>query len=325
MGKPFDGFQEISPMTEQQDLFADLMPKPGLRDVERLREVQEGLTEQLFLGTTSWTSEDWEGLVYPQGAAAQDYIEHYARIFGCVEVDSTWYRVPSARMVEGWLRRTPEPFRFAAKVPRVVTHEKGMVDCQGEMEEFLVAMRGLGHRLGPLLMQFAYVARGRNPHEHEHGSDFMERLARFLPQLPTGEFRFAVEVRNGKWINKELVQLLRENRAALVLNSYYTMPDIAEVRQRVDPATADFLYVRFLGDRRQMEEYVDQLIEKGEKKRRWDGLVWERRPEIERWVKNLKEMLARRPELETFVFFNNHYAGYAPGSLGMFARTWKGE
>ena len=281
-------------MSEQQDLFEHLLPRPGLQHLEQLREAQVGLPAQLYLGTTSWTNEDWEGLVYPQGCASQDYVEHYARVFRVVEVDSTWYRIPSARMVEGWLQRTPEHFRFAAKVPRVVTHEKGMVDCGAEMEEFLAIMSRLQGRLGPLLLQFEYVARGRNAREYESGADFLERLGRFLPSLPTDEFDFAVEVRNGKWVRRELVDLLHQQRTALALTQYYTMPGIEEMRQRlVDPVTADFLYVRFLGDRKQMEEQVEQLIESGTKKRHWNELVQDRSAEIECWAAHLKELMAQ--------------------------------
>jgi len=125
-------------------------------------------------------------------------------------------------------------------------------------------------------------------------------------------------------MRRELVDLLHQQRTALALTQYYTMPGIEEMRQRlVDPVTADFLYVRFLGDRKQMEEQVEQLIESGTKKRHWNELVQDRSAEIECWAAHLKELMAQRPDLESYVFFNNHYAGYAPGSLEMFARAWK--
>jgi uncharacterized protein YecE (DUF72 family) len=310
-------------MEEQQDLFSEILPSKEPRHVERLRAVQEGVPSRLFLGTTSWSNEDWEGLIYPEGCAASDYIEHYAKVFKSVEIDSTWYRIPSAKAVEGWLRRTPEHFRFAAKVPRIISHEKGMVDCLGEMEEFLATMEPMGSRLGPLVMQFPYVARGQDALENERGADFMARLERFLPQLPTREFQFAIEVRNGRWVGEELLDILRYHNAALVLNSYYTMPALGEVCRRVNPLTADFLYVRFLGDRKRMDEHVEGLIQSGDKKRHWDQLVWERGAEIVDWARGLQELVGADPEREVYAFFNNHYAGYAPGSLGQFAKAWK--
>jgi len=310
-------------MEEQQDLFSEILPPKEPKHVERLRKVQEGVPAKLFLGTTSWTNEDWEGLVYPEGCAASDYIEHYAKVFTSVEIDSTWYRIPTAKAVEGWLRRTPEHFRFAAKIPRVISHEKGMVDCLAEMEEFLATMEPLGARLGPLVMQFPYVARGQDALENERGADFMARLEQFLPQLPTGEFQFAVEVRNGRWVGEELLDILRANQVALVLNNYYTMPTLDELCRRVDPLTANFIYVRFLGDRKRMDEHVEGLIARGEKERHWDQLVWERRAETGDWARGLQRLVGIEPEREVYAFFNNHYAGYAPGSLGLFARAWK--
>tara|TARA_B110000196_G_C20582000_1_gene402341 strand:- start:53 stop:505 length:453 start_codon:yes stop_codon:yes gene_type:complete len=148
-------------------------------------------------------------------------------------------------------------------------------------------------------------------------------LAKFLPQLPSEDFRFAVEVRNGRWLRQALVDLLREHGVALVLNNYYTMPDLGEVRQRMDPITGDFLYLRFLGDRKRMDEHVEGLISRGEKQRHWDKLVWDRGVETGRWAQQVREMMEPEPEREVYAFFNNHYAGYAPGSLGIFARAWK--
>ncbi|MBI2501604.1 MAG: DUF72 domain-containing protein [Candidatus Latescibacteria bacterium] len=307
-------------MPEQQDLFAHLRPKP--RDAERLRQAQSGLPAELHLGTTSWTNPDWEGLIYPPGCSSQDYLEHYAKVFGAVEIDSTWYRIPSARAVEAWGRRTPAHFCFAAKVPRVITHEKALVNCQGEMDDFLRAMSPLGGKLGPLLLQFEYIARGRDAGEHETGDQFRRRLEAFLPHLPTDQLRFAVEVRNAKWVRQELVDLLQAHRVALALTSYYTMPDITALRARLDPVSAGFLYLRFLGDRKQMDEHVAGLIQAGRKERHWDELVWDRREETGRWAAELKSLLTRRPGMEVYAFFNNHYAGYAPGSLALFARAW---
>ncbi|MBM3277170.1 MAG: DUF72 domain-containing protein [Candidatus Handelsmanbacteria bacterium] len=307
-------------ISEQQDLFAHLIPQP--RDLERLRQVQAGLPPNLHLGTTSWTNPDWEGLIYPPGTPSQDYLEHYAKAFGAVEIDSTWYRIPSAKAVEGWQRRVPEHFHFAVKVPRLITHERNLVDCQGEMEEFLGIMRPLGSRLGPLLLQFEYIARGRDAGEHETGEQFRRRLAAFLPHLPTDQLRFTLEVRNAKWVRPELLELLRDHRVALALTSYYTMPDLAALRARLDPVSADFLYLRFLGDRKGMDEHVNEQIQSGRKQRHWDELVWDRREETGRWVAELKALLTQRPDLETYVFFNNHYAGYAPGSLELFAQAW---
>ena len=312
-------------MGEQQDLFAHLLPKPALRDVGKLQSVQQGLPQHLYLGTTSWTYPDWHGLIYPPECSPKSYLEHYARLFRTVEIDSTWYRVPTPAAVENWLARTPVHFRFAAKVPRVITHEKGMVDCRADIGEFTAAMAPLRPRTSALLMQFGYVARGCDAREHETGDDFLRRLENFLPELPTDQFRFALEVRNARWLRPALLDLLRAHGLALVLTSYYTMPEIGPLLQGPDPITADFLYVRFLGDRKKMDEHIAQLQQKGGKKKAWDGLVLDRRPQLAHWVTHLQDLLAQRPQLQAHIFFNNHYAGYAPGSLSIFSRLWKGR
>ena len=129
------------------------------------------------------------------------------------------------------------------------------------------------------------MARGRDAREYESGEDFCERLSRFLPTLPTDEIDFVVEVRNGKWVGRKLVDLLAQHRVCMALTSYYTMPDIAEVRKKLlDPVSAGFLYVRFLGDRKRMDERVGQLVEAGAKTRHWDELVVDRSAALRLWI-----------------------------------------
>jgi uncharacterized protein YecE (DUF72 family) len=310
-------------MDQQQDLFAEQLPPQEPRHAQRLRQVQIGLPDDLFLGTTSWTNPDWEGQIYPSGCPSGEYIEHYARTFKAVEIDSTWYGTPKAAAVEAWLKRTPDDFLFTAKVPRVISHEKKLVDCSAEMDQFLQVVDPLKSRLGPLLMQFGYVARRGDPQEWETGAEFIRRLEAFLARLPHGDFRFAVEVRNDRWIRPELVDVLRNYRVGLVLNHYYTMPTVDQVFQRLDPVTSDFIYVRFLGDRKRMDEYVEDHIRRGNKKRHWDRLVWDRQKEVEHWARHLKQVHEQRPGTAVYAFFNNHFAGYAPGTLGGFAHAWK--
>ena len=83
------------------------------------------------LGTSSWSCKDWIGTVYPRGSAPKDFLGVYAERYDTVEVDSTWYRSPTEYLVRKWVRDTPEGFLFSAKVPRTITHEKALVDCQG--------------------------------------------------------------------------------------------------------------------------------------------------------------------------------------------------
>ena len=108
-----------------------------------------------------------------------------------MEVDSTFYGTPPVTRVQSWYERTPADFVFAAKVPQVITHEKVLVDCDAEFQEFVKTMEALGEKLGPLLLQFGYFA----PSVFKSGNEFLARLEPFLKKLPK-EHRFAVEIRN---------------------------------------------------------------------------------------------------------------------------------
>lgn len=92
---------------------------------------------QLFLGTFSWTGDCWVSSFYPAGTRPADFLSYYATRFNTVEIDSTFYRIPAARTIEQWRERTPKGFTFAAKIPQVITHEKVLVDAEGDLKAFL--------------------------------------------------------------------------------------------------------------------------------------------------------------------------------------------
>src|SRR3954469_20459423 len=99
------------------------------------------------VGTCGWSYKGWEGGVYPPRTAPGEYLSHYAARYPVVEVDTTFYRIPSRRMVEGWRDRTAPSFGFSLKVPQVITHEKVLAGCADEVGAFLDAARALGPRL----------------------------------------------------------------------------------------------------------------------------------------------------------------------------------
>src|SRR5262245_44423580 len=279
-----------------------------------------GLPGNLLLGTSSWSSADWKGVFYPQGLRPADYIAEYAKRFRTVEIDASFYGTPAKNTVEGWADRTPPEFIFAAKVPQAITHEKALVDCEEETREFLENRSLLGPRLGPLVFQFAYVARGRDPNEHRTGAGFRRRLAAYLEKLPPG-FRYAVEVRNESWIDEDFLALLRSRNVALVLSDYYTMPSLARLLDRGDLLTAEFTLVRFLGNRKEMDDLIARKRQEEGKAREFDEIVVDRRPEMESWVPALRSLVPRTRI--TFAYFNNHYAGFGPGSAALFAQMWR--
>src|SRR5262245_38448655 len=108
------------------------------------------------IGTCGWSYQDWTGVFYPKGTAAGDYLSYYAERYPVVEVDSTFYRTPSRKLVEGWRDKTPDDFGFSLKVPQSITHEKMLDECQAEVSAFLSAARLLGDKLLCCCLRFGY-------------------------------------------------------------------------------------------------------------------------------------------------------------------------
>ena len=277
------------------------------------------MVPELRIGTSSWSETDWKGRFYPADARPAEFLGYYARHYDTVECDATFYAVPSARTVDGWRAKTPDGFLFSSKLPREITHDRGMVDCEEVRDAFLSVMTRLGERRGPIVAQFAYVAKGRDAAEYETGVDFRARLSRFLDGWPA-EVELAVEVRNAKWIADPLLDLLRSRGVALALPVYFTMPGADRLFAGPDPQTTDLLYVRFLGDHRRMDERVRALRESGRREGDWTELAVDRRTEMRRWALPLRERAVGGARV--LVYFNNHYAGYAPGSAEQFRQIW---
>jgi uncharacterized protein YecE (DUF72 family) len=259
----------------------------------------------LRLGTSSWSSQDWVGPFYPPGTTPADFLGAYSQHFDTVEVDSTYYRIPSESMVRNWRDRTPPGFTFAAKFPQVITHEKILRDCREDLAEFLSTMSLLDDRLGPLLLQFPYF----NKQAFARSEDFLERLVPFLEELPGG-FQYALEVRNKYWVNARLLDILRNKRVALALIDHPWMTPISQLVSKLDVITADFAYVRWLGDRKGIEE---QTLH-------WDRTIIDRENEMHIWIPIIRQILKRG--IPVMGYFNNHYAGFGPGSIELFGKVW---
>ena len=261
----------------------------------------------LRLGASSWSAESWEGAFYPAGMRPADYLAHYATEFDTVEIDATFYAIPAERLVDGWRDKTPPGFLFAAKVPQVITHERFLEDCGRELGEFLRVITRLGDKLGPLLLQFRYFKRAEFPDP----KPFLDKLERFLPALPR-DLRFAVEVRNKTFVTPAVLDLLRRHRVALAFIDHPWFYRADELLKRPGALTTDFSYVRWLGDRHAIERVTT----------RWDKVIVDRGREMRIWIPALRSMLERQGTVRGY--FNNHYAGFAVGSIRLLQEMWGG-
>ena len=246
----------------------------------------------LYLGTSGWSYADWEGTVYPAGIPAGSRLAEYVKDYATVEIDSTFYGTPRPSTVQRWREVAPDGFVFAAKFPQEITHEKTLVGCAREAGAFVSTMSELGDRMGPLLLQLppSFTVEG------------MGVLEDFLDVLPE-DARYAVEVRHRSWPGSDLAEMLRERGVALTLIDYPRMP-------RMEEATADFSYVRLLGNRREFPAGHTHL-----KKERDDDLRW--------WSDLAGRFLEEGKTV--FVYANNHYQNHSPSTLERFLEIRRGR
>jgi uncharacterized protein YecE (DUF72 family) len=264
---------------------------------------------ELRLGTSAFTAAGWEGSFYPAGMQPRDFLSYYAQHFDTVEVDSTFYRCPSSSTVRAWKEKTPKNFVFAAKVPQAITHEKVMADCDAYLAQFLSTMDLLGEKLGPLLFQFGYL----NKTAFKSVDEFLARLIPFLDKLPK-DHKFALEIRNKYWLVPKFVHALRNHGIALALiDQSWMPPNPSDWFARIDPITADFTYVRWLGDRKGIEEQT----------KTWDKIIVDRATQLSEWSKVCYQTTRRG--VTTYAYANNHYAGHAPLTIEMFRKIWERE
>jgi uncharacterized protein YecE (DUF72 family) len=179
---------------------------------------------QLRIGCSGWVYKDWTGPFYPEGTKDKDRLEYYATRFDTAEINASFYRLPSEKMVEGWARRPPDGFVFAWKVSRFITHNKKLKDCEDPVALVYGRMAPLGDKLGPSLIQLPPQLR-RND----------ERLADFLGLLPKG--RHTVEFRHPSWYDPAVLRILSEFDASLCISDHHHAPAPWE-------RTASWVYVR---------------------------------------------------------------------------------
>lgn len=160
------------------------------------------------IGTSGWAYRHWRGRLYPRTLPARRHLEHYARRFPTVEINSTYYRLPPASVFESWRDAAPEGFRYAVKAPGVITHEKRLADVERDLDEFLERATLLRDHLGPMLFQFP-------PGFHAD----VKRLRAFLDLLPDG-LACAFELRHRSWYAHDVRGMLARKGAAWVVHDY---------------------------------------------------------------------------------------------------------
>ena len=159
---------------------------------------------QTFIGTSGWSYQEWKGSFYPSQMPAGKMLAYYAERFDAVEVNNSFYRIPSERVLLSWAAQVPPQFRFIVKASRRITHFGGLQAQDNSLGYFLRAVAPLGSRLGPTLFQL--------PPTFEAD---LEKLREFLERLPR-QWQAALEFRHRSWFTEEVYRLLRTHDVPLV-------------------------------------------------------------------------------------------------------------
>jgi uncharacterized protein YecE (DUF72 family) len=247
---------------------------------------------QYYIGCSGWSYSSWQGPFYPKGIENSKWLKYYSKVFNYVEIDSSFYRIPNEFMVKNWYKRTPENFRFTAKFPKTITHDKRLSNFDEEqLDYFFESISELREKLLTLLIQLP------------PSMDIVEGLSalrNILPYLDKG-FRYAVEVRHRSWFQDLAYNFFRNNGMCPVWSQ------LAEIR--TPPiVTSDLVYVRLIGDRSIQEKDLGHI-------------------QIDR-IKEMKKVARNfRKDSDDYnlsgvkfsiVAANNHYAGFGPDTVNIF-------
>lgn len=225
----------------------------------------------VHIGTSGWHYRHWKGLFYPEELSTTQWLGWYAQHFGCVELNNSFYKLPTASAVRSWVDQTPDEFVFAVKASRLITHMKKLHRCEESLATFLDVIDGFGEKLGPLLFQLPPRWRA-DP----------ERLERFL-DLIAPRYTCVFEFRSPDWHRDDIYRLLASHNAGFCLF------DLSG-QQTPEKVTSGTVYVRLHGPG---AAYCGDYPSN----------------ELDHWMRKLKTWHLR--QLETYLFFDNDQAGYA--------------
>jgi uncharacterized protein YecE (DUF72 family) len=158
---------------------------------------------KVLVGTSGFAYQEWKGTFYPEKIAPEEMLRSYAGRLGTVEINNTFYRMPTQRLLEGWAAQVPKGFRFAFKAPQVITHFKRLRHVDDEIEYLFQTLSTLGPRLGPVLFQLPASFHADPP-----------ALEEFLARIP-GEPACAFEFRHPSWLDERVLGMLRDRGCSL--------------------------------------------------------------------------------------------------------------
>ena len=257
----------------------------------------------LNIGCSGWSYEGWKRNFYPETMENKDYLPYYSKFFKFVEVDSTYYHIPSRSTVRGWKERTPEDFKFSLKFPKMITHERKLEDVIKPLSALFYSLEPLTDKILTLLIQLPPFL------SEKRGFTSLQDMVQHLDK----RFRYSLEVRHPSWFNDDVYKFLREHDMSLVWS-------VRDKLQSPFVITSDQIYIRFIGDRSISEKDFGKTVK-------------DRKNEMVEYAKKVRETQNENSNIsDILIAFNNHFAGFGPQSVNDFLKLmnmsevdWKSE
>ena len=208
---------------------------------------------KVFVGCAKWGRKDWIGKFYPSGTKEKDFFSYYSKLFNCIELNATYYKIPTSEQVKKWRDNVDTNFKFCPKFPQIITHMKRLRNCEREVDEFLNAIIQFENNLGPVFLM---------PHP-QMGLKSRDVIQQFIESLPK-DIDLFLELRNSEWFtngfNKEMYKIITDNNVGLVISDAAGRRDCVHMYLS-KPET----FIRFVGnslhktDYTRIDEWVDRL------------------------------------------------------------------
>lgn len=168
------------------------LPPDAAGTTQLLKKEKTNSKPQVFVGCAKWGRKDWVGKIYPPKTKEADFLSHYAKHFSCIELNATFYRLPTEKQVEGWRNKVGDGFQFCPKFTDVISHFKRLKDAEEVTNVFLKGISAFGDTLGPVFLQLPPNFTPKN----------YEALEKFLEWLPK-DIQVFTELRSPKWFLEE--------------------------------------------------------------------------------------------------------------------------
>ncbi len=233
---------------------------------------------EIFVGCAKWGRKDWVGKIYPQGTKEADFLSHYSKHFNCIELNATFYRIPTVSQTSGWAAKVGKDFKFSPKFTDRISHLKRLKDVKELTDQFLEGISGFKDNLGPVFLM---------PHPGM-GPKTLDTTEAFIQSLPK-DIELFVELRNPQWYAdpdafKSMFNMLEKNKAGSIITDASGRRDCVHMR-----LTTPVAFIRFVGNGLHPTDYT----------------------RVDAWVQRIKSWMENGIQ-KVYFFMHQHEEIYSP-------------